>query len=75
VGSRNGDRGFFVQPRRLLAGPWLWLGGIYLAVMVARLPLQLILKPDGPLIPIFFHWVLAAFVILVGVWHRRRLKG
>ncbi len=41
--------------------------------MLARLPLQLALEPDGPLIPIFFHWVLAAFVILVGRWHRRRL--
>ena len=67
-------RGFFVQPRRFFAGPWLWFGSIYLGVMLARLPLQLFLKPDGPLIPVFFHWVLAAFVILVGVWHRRRLK-
>lgn len=27
----------------------------------------------APVIPIFFHWVLAAFVILVGLWHRKRL--
>jgi hypothetical protein len=66
-------RGFFVRPRRLLAGPWLWFGWLYLAAMLLRLPLQLTLRPDGPLIPIFFHWVLAAFVILVGLWHRRRL--
>jgi hypothetical protein len=66
-------RGFFVRPRRFFAGPWLWFGWLYLAVMLARLPLQLALGPDGPLIPIFFHWVLAAFVILVGLWHRRRL--
>ena len=66
-------RGFFVQPRRFFAGPWLWFGWLYLAVMLARLPLQLALKPGGPLIPIFFHWVLAAFVILVGLWHRRGL--
>ena len=68
-------RGFFVQPRRLFAGPWLWLGWIYLAVMLLRLPLQLQLKPDAPLIPIPFHWVLASFVIAVGLWHRRRLRG
>jgi hypothetical protein len=66
-------RGFFVRPRRLLAGPRLWFGWLYLAAMLLRLPLQLTLRPDGPLIPIFFHWVLAAFVILVGLWHRRRL--
>jgi hypothetical protein len=66
-------RGFFVQPRRFFAGPWLWFGWLYLAVMLARLPLQLALAPGGPLIPIFFHWVLAGFVILVGLWHRARL--
>lgn len=66
-------RGFFVQPRRFFAGPWLWFGWLYLAVMVTRYPVQMALKPDGPVIPIFFHWVLAAFVILVGLWHRRRL--
>ena len=67
-------RGFFVHPRRFFAGPWLWFGWIYLAVMLLRLPLQLHLKPDGPLIPIPFHWVLASFVIAVGSWHRRRLR-
>jgi hypothetical protein len=67
-------RGFFVRPRRFFAGPWLWFGWVYLAVMLLRLPLQLHLKPDGPLIPIPFHWVLAGFVIAVGSWHRRRLR-
>ena len=66
-------RGFFVHPRRFFSGPWLWFGWIYLGLMLARLPLQLFLKADGPLIPVFFHWVLAAFVILVGIWHRRHL--
>ena len=68
-------RGFFVRPRRLLAGAWLWFGWVYLAVMLARYPAQLAWKPDAPVIPIFFHWVLAAFVILVGSWHRRRLRA
>jgi uncharacterized protein len=67
-------RGFFVRPRRFFAGPWFWFGWIYLAVMLLRLPIQLHLKPDGPLIPIPFHWVLAGFVIAVGSWHRRRLS-
>jgi hypothetical protein len=42
--------------------------------MLLRLPIQLHLKPDGALIPIPFHWVLASFVIAVGSWHRRRLR-
>ena len=66
-------RGFFVQPRRFFATGWLWFGWLYLAVMVARYPVQKALHPDGPVIPIFLHWVLASFVILVGLWHRRRL--
>lgn len=66
-------QGFFVQPRRFFAVHWFWFGWLYLAVMLVRLPVQLLLKPQGALIPIFFHWVLAAFVILVGWHHRRRL--
>jgi hypothetical protein len=68
-------RGFFLRPRRFFAAPWLWFGWTYLAVMLVRYPVQMVLKPDGPLIPIFFHWVLAAFVISVGLWHRRRLHA
>jgi hypothetical protein len=60
-------RGFFVQPRRFFAVHWLWFGWIYLAAMLVRFALQ------GPTIPVFFHWVLAAFAIAVGLWHRRRL--
>jgi hypothetical protein len=66
-------RGFFVQPRRFFAAAWLWFGWVYLAVMLARYALQLAFRPEAPVIPIFFHWVLAAFVILVGLWHRKRL--
>lgn len=62
-------RGFFVQPRRFFAVPWLWFGWIYLAGMLARFAIQ------GPTIPVFFHWVLAGFVIAVGLWHRRRLRA
>jgi len=68
-------RGFFVRPGRFLAGPWLWFGWIYLGIMLARLPVQMALKPDAPVIPIPFHWVLASFVIAVGLWHRRSLRA
>jgi hypothetical protein len=57
-------RGFFFEPRR----GWLWFGCVYLAVMIARA----VFLWDHP-IPIVFHWVLAAFVITVGLSHRRRL--
>ena len=66
-------RGFFVHPRRFFAVQWLWFGWIYLGVMLIRLPAQLLFAPGAPLIPIFFHWVLAAFVITVGLWHRRHV--
>ncbi len=69
--------GLFVVPRHFFAVYWLRFGYVYLAVMVARYTVHMILHPElrwfGGTIPIFFHWVLAAFVILVGLYHRRRL--
>jgi hypothetical protein len=61
-------RGFFFEAKKFMAGGWLWLGYVYLAAMLARA----VFLWDHP-IPIVFHWVLAAFVILVGHSHRRRL--
>lgn len=72
----RGD-GIFVAPRRFFASYWLNFGYLYLAVMVARYPIQMVLLPEsrwfGGVIPIVFHWVLATFVILVGLHHRRQL--
>jgi hypothetical protein len=62
------QRGYFYEPKRFFGSEWLWFGYIYLAAMIARA----IFLWDHP-IPIFFHWVLAAFVIAVGHSHRRRL--
>ncbi len=71
--------GFFVTPRRFFAVLWLYFGYFYLAAMVVRYPIQMALHPEsrwfGGTIPIFFHWVLAAFVIAVGLHHRLRLKA
>ena len=61
-------RGFFFHERRFFATAWLWFGYVYLAAMIARA----LFLWDHP-IPIVFHWVLAAFVITVGLSHRRRL--
>ena len=63
-------RGFFFAPKKFFAGAWLWFGYLYLLAMIARA----IFIMDRP-IPIFFHWVLAAFVIAVGHSHRRRLRA
>ena len=68
-------RGYFVRPKRFVAVPWLAFGWIYLGAMLLRWPLQALLKPDGPVIPIVFHWVLASYVIAIGLWHRRRLAA
>jgi uncharacterized protein len=60
--------GFFAHPRRFFAVHWLWFAWTYLGVMLARFFIQ------GPTIPVFFHWVLAAFMIVVGLWHRQQLR-
>jgi hypothetical protein len=62
-------RGFFVRPRRFFAVYWLAFGWVYLAGMLVRFAIQ------GWTIPVVFHWVLAAFVIAVGLWHRRHLRA
>ena len=70
--------GLFVRPHRFFAVHWLVFGCLYLAVMIVRYPVQMVLHPEsrwfGGTIPIFVHWALAAFVILVGLHHRRRLR-
>ena len=63
-------RGYFFETKPWLAKELLWFGYLYLAVMVARA----VFLWDRP-IPIVFHWVLAAFVITVGLSHPRRLHA
>lgn len=63
------QRGRFFQPKKFFATTWLWFGYVYLAAMIARA----VFLWDHP-IPIFFHWVLASFVITVGLSHRWRLR-
>jgi putative CocE/NonD family hydrolase len=69
------ERGFFVLPRRSLGTALLAFGSVYLGVMVTRYVIRMTLYPPerwtGGSIPIFFHWVLAAFILIVGTHHRR----
>ncbi|MDP3775496.1 MAG: hypothetical protein Q8Q85_14650 [Gemmatimonadales bacterium] len=72
-------RGFFVEPRPFFARYVLGFGYGYLAVMVLRYPMRMYLHPEarwfGQAIPIFFHWILATHIILVGRYHRARLAA
>jgi hypothetical protein len=64
----NRARGYFYEPKRFFAKPWLIFGYLYLGAMLLRA----VLVMDRP-IPIVFHWVLAIFILVVGESHRRRL--
>jgi hypothetical protein len=66
--------GFFVRSRPVFGRGVLVFGYVYFASMVLRYILRMDLHPDarwlGGTIPIFFHWVLALFIILFGRYHR-----
>ena len=67
------NHGFFVVPRRNLGRGLLIFGTLYLAAMVIRYIIRMSLYPDqrwtGGCIPIFFHWILAVFLLIVGKYH------
>lgn len=71
--------GFFVRPRPAFGRGVLMFGYLYLAAMIARYIIRMALYPEarwfGGTIPIFFHWVLASFIIAIGRYHRGRLGG
>src|SRR5690349_21176063 len=60
--------GFFAVPHRGLASFLRVFGTIYLVVIVIRYVLRMSLYPPerwtGGSIPIFFHWVLAAYLLV-----------
>ena len=68
-------RGWFVRPGSRFGNGLLVFGGLYLSVMAIRYAVRMSLYPaerwTGGSIPIFFHWVLAVFLLIVGVYHRR----
>lgn len=68
-------RGCFVTPRRWLATLLTSAGSVYGAVMVIRYAIRMSLYPPerwtGGAIPIFFHWVLASFILVLGSYHGR----
>lgn len=74
----TGRRGFFVTPRRTLGRSLFLFGAAYFAVMAARYGIWMGLYSHerwvGGSIPIFLHWVLATFLILVGSYHWTRTR-
>jgi uncharacterized protein len=68
-------RGFFVRPDRTLGIGLVTFGSIYLAAMVVRYLIRMSLYPHerwtGGALPIFFHWVLAGYLLVLGTYHRR----
>lgn len=67
------ENGFFVNPRRRLGSGLVIFGSVYFVVMVIRYVIRMSLYPHerwtGGSIPIFFHWVLASAILLVGRYH------
>lgn len=70
--------GFFVKPRAAFGRGVLVFGYFYFAAMVFRYIIRMSLYPEarwfGGTIPVFFHWVLATFIITFGQYHRNRLR-
>jgi hypothetical protein len=69
------ERGFFAAPHPRLGRALLVFGWLYAGAMAVRYLLVMALQPEarwtGGAIPIFFHWVLAAFLLTVGRHHAR----
>lgn len=69
--------GFFVRSRPVFGRSVLLFGYLYLAAMIVRYIVRMSLYPEarwfGGTIPIFFHWILASFIIAFGQYHRTRL--
>lgn len=70
--------GKFARPSRKLAQELTRWGTIYLGSMMARYSFLLCLHkgnllPDG-IIPTFFHWVLASFLLVLAQYHHNLTK-
>lgn len=71
------QRGVFSVRRPGLGSVLLAFGSIYAVAMILRYAIRMALYPPerwtGGSLPIFFHWVLAAYVLLLGRYHRATL--
>jgi uncharacterized protein len=64
-----------IIPRPTLGLRLLGIGSLYFTAMTVRYTIRMSLYPHerwfGGSIPIFFHWVLATFILVVGFYHLR----
>jgi hypothetical protein len=71
-------RGWFSMGRRRAGRPLRRFSCVYFAAMTLRYPVSRALAPGAPwfqgLIPIFFHWVLGAYLFILSGWHLRVLR-
>tara|TARA_Y100000588_G_scaffold395310_1_gene522941 strand:+ start:8603 stop:10885 length:2283 start_codon:yes stop_codon:yes gene_type:complete len=71
-------RGISIKPNQILAS-WLPILGLtYLGIMLIRYAMRMALYPPerwtGGAIPIFFHCVLATFILIIALYHVRYFK-
>lgn len=68
-------KGLFAETRMRLAGFLVAFSALYAASMLLRYVITMLLRPEmrwfGGTIPIFFHFVLAAFLYTWGKFHAR----
>ena len=71
-------RGWVARPNLSLGRGLAVFGTLYLGVMVIRYVIRMTLYPPerwtGGSIPIFFHWVLAGFLLTVALFHLRNAE-
>jgi hypothetical protein len=70
------NSGFFAVRRPRIGRSLCWFSFLYFAIMLLRYVVTMVLYPQqrwlGGTIPIFFHWVLAAYLYVLG-WFQNGL--
>jgi hypothetical protein len=65
--------GFWTEPRPALGVAVLWFAAVYATAMVIRYVVRMARRPGerwfGGTIPIVFHWVLASYLLVFGLFH------
>jgi hypothetical protein len=67
------EAGYWADPKPRFGEALRWFAYVYAAVMAARYVVRMRRRPDqrwfGGAIPIVFHWVLAAYLYVLGSFH------
>jgi uncharacterized protein len=73
VGSFLAEKGVAVEPRPTFGWVLIAVSGVYAGAMAIRYVVRMRRRTDqrwlGGTIPIFFHWVLASFLYVLGSFH------